>query len=71
MWWTKSRSNKNVVRLLRQVSQSKFEERYYPVKRMRKGSYEEQTYDMKWYDLPDRSSDRRSWKNHRNNQYKV
>lgn len=69
-WWTKSRNNKNTVRLLRQVAQSKFEEREYNVKRIRKRAYEEQVYDMWWYDLPDRSCNQKNWKCRRQTQWK-
>ncbi|WGH49558.1 hypothetical protein [Alishewanella phage vB_AspM_Slicko01] len=71
-WDSKSRSNKNVVRLIKQVAQSEFEYIEYDVKKIRFKTHYDVTRDMFMFDLPRRSSYKiRSWKGHREKQYRV
>ena len=69
-WWTKSRPNKNALRLLKQATISEFEFREYCVERIRFKSYYDTVQPTIWYDLPKRTP-QRSWKKHRHTQYKM
>lgn len=70
-WDIKSRNNRNVVRLMRQIELSEQEFKEFGVKRIRHKTYEDVLYELRWWDLPVRSYfNRRNWKHYRLNQYK-
>lgn len=66
----KSKSNRNSVRLMKQVEESEFEYREYGAPKIRYGSYNWTIYDMEFWDTAPRSNFTRSWKSHRKTQYK-
>ena len=66
--WTKSRNNKNSLRLLKQVIASELDKEY-DVPCLRYKSYIESIWPMVYWDLPARCQ-QRSWKAHRKTQYK-
>lgn len=68
----KSRSNKNVVKLLKQVDVSKREYLASGVPPVRPRAYQEAIVDMVFWDRPHRSNgDIRNWKRFRKTQYKL
>jgi len=70
-WGSKSRNNKNVKRLLKQIEISKSDWKEYRIRPLRLRSYYDVTYSIGWYDLPERSYyNRRNWKSYRKSQYK-
>lgn len=78
---TKSRNNKNNLRLLKQLitSDARCDVDFYEVpdigvvriKPIRAGSVYDQLYPMEYWDLPARSHIQRTWKEHRRTKYKV
>ncbi len=71
MFDTKSRNNKNIKRLLKQINKSDFEYREYGAPKIRPKSIYNQTRDIIWYDLPKRSYfNNKNWKHYRKKQYK-
>lgn len=66
--WSKSRNNKNSLRLLKQVIASELDMEY-NIPRLRHDSYCGCIGPMVWWDLPARWT-QRSWKKHRKTQYK-
>lgn len=68
--WKKSKHNKGVLRLMRQIKQAKLEEKEYGVKPLRPRAYRGTIHDEIWWDLPYRTI-QKSWKKHRKTQYGV
>ena len=68
---TKSRHNRNSVRLMRQVAESGDAYRKCGTPRIRTRMNDDIFSDMGWHDMPERSSGRiRNWKKFRKKQYK-
>jgi len=64
--YRKSRHNKNIYRLFKQIAQFKAEKL-----RLRPKSYVNVTFDAIYWDYPIRAKAARSWKQHRKTQYKI
>jgi hypothetical protein len=67
----KRRSNKNWVRLLKQVKESNREYIEFGVKRVRPKTHYNVLKEGIWWDYPYSSKPQRSWKSFRNTQYKA
>lgn len=70
--YRKRRHNKNVKRLIKQISVYKYDWKEFKIiKPLRSRSYQGQIFDIGWYDYPKSYKPERNWKKFRTQQYKT